>query len=167
MTGARSTTPSESDRVGYPLGADTRIEGGRNSGGDMHAIVVEQRHLPALRDLEHPRVERPLARRLRRHLVAEVQRPAPGHLDLRRRGRPADPARPAALERGEGRARCSHAIRFTTDVTSSHHLWPARHDAGSQDSLAYPPMGARFRLKASLSALTGYGTYARTGDHAR
>ena len=42
-----------------------------------------------------------------------------------------------------------HAIRFTTDVTSSHHVWPARHDAGSQSSLAYPPMGARFRLKAA------------------
>ena len=28
----------------------------------------------------------------------------------------------------------NHAIRFTTDVTSRHHIWPARHDAGSQDS---------------------------------
>ena len=33
---------SESDRVGYPFGADTKIEGGRNSGGDMHAIVVQK-----------------------------------------------------------------------------------------------------------------------------
>jgi len=32
---------SESDKVGYPLGADTKIEGGRNSGGDMHAIIVQ------------------------------------------------------------------------------------------------------------------------------
>ena len=40
-----------------------------------------------------------------------------------------------------------HAIRFTTDVTSTHHLWPARHDAGSRSSRAYPPMGARFRLR--------------------
>ena len=41
-----------------------------------------------------------------------------------------------------------HAIRFTTDVTSDHHLWPARHHAGSHRSLNYPPMGARFRLAA-------------------
>ena len=33
---------SESDKVKYPLGPDTRIEGGRNSGGDMHAIVVDK-----------------------------------------------------------------------------------------------------------------------------
>src|SRR6478672_12722546 len=30
---------SESDKVKYPLGPDTRIEGGRNSGGDMHAVI--------------------------------------------------------------------------------------------------------------------------------
>ena len=33
---------SESDRVRYPLGADTRIEGGRGSSGDKHAIVVDK-----------------------------------------------------------------------------------------------------------------------------
>ena len=33
---------AESDRVGYPFGPDTRIEGGRNSGGDMHAVVVQR-----------------------------------------------------------------------------------------------------------------------------
>ena len=54
-----------------------------------------------------------------------------------------------------------HAIRFTTDVTSKHHLWPARHDAGSQSSLRYPPMGARFRLRPGFST-QGYSAYART-----
>ena len=32
----------ESDRVRYPLGGDTRIEGGRDSTGDRHAIVVDR-----------------------------------------------------------------------------------------------------------------------------
>uniref|UniRef100_UPI001C8225B8 hypothetical protein n=1 Tax=Nocardioides stalactiti TaxID=2755356 RepID=UPI001C8225B8 len=54
-----------------------------------------------------------------------------------------------------------HAIRFTTDVTSTHHLWPARHDAGSEDNWhQYPPMGARFRLDADFDT-DGYGRYAR------
>ncbi len=26
----------------YPFGTDTKIEGGRNSGGDMHAVVVQK-----------------------------------------------------------------------------------------------------------------------------
>jgi hypothetical protein len=54
----------------------------------------------------------------------------------------------------------NQAIRFTTDVTSRHHVCPDRYDAGSQDSSAYPPMGARFRLRSTL-ATTGYGPYAR------
>ena len=32
----------ESDRVRYPFGGDTLIEGGRNSAGDKHAIVVDR-----------------------------------------------------------------------------------------------------------------------------
>ena len=53
-----------------------------------------------------------------------------------------------------------HAIRFTTDVTSRWHLWPARHDAGSRDSHKFPPMGARFRLKAGYEP-EGLGADAR------
>ena len=29
------------------------------------------------------------------------------------------------------------------------YVWPARHQAGSVNNPTYPPMGARFRLKAS------------------
>src|SRR5207253_2213306 len=43
-----------------------------------------------------------------------------------------------------------HAIRFTAPYTSRHFIWPARHEAGSKSSLAFPPMGARFRLRASF-----------------
>jgi hypothetical protein len=38
----RFTYADESDRVRYPLGPDTRIEGGRGSDGDKHAIVVDR-----------------------------------------------------------------------------------------------------------------------------
>src|SRR5438876_2605219 len=52
-----------------------------------------------------------------------------------------------------------HAIRFTADLTDCHHIWPARHDAGTCNP-QYPPMGARFRLKASFS-LTGFSAKAK------
>ena len=42
-----------------------------------------------------------------------------------------------------------HAIRFTVQRTRKAHLWPARHDASSSTDLNLPPMGQRFRLKAS------------------
>jgi hypothetical protein len=43
-----------------------------------------------------------------------------------------------------------HAIRFTLQTTQKAHIWPARHDAGSTTDPNVPPMGARFRLKASF-----------------
>ena len=71
------------------------------------------------------------------------------------------PILPGLLRWNEVRdRRVDHAIRFTTDVTSRHHLWPARHDAGSRDSRKYPPMGARFRMKAGFST-DGFGAAAR------
>jgi hypothetical protein len=42
-----------------------------------------------------------------------------------------------------------HAIRFTAPKTKREYLWPARHYASTITSTAYPPMGARLRLKAS------------------
>lgn len=52
-----------------------------------------------------------------------------------------------------------HALRFTVDCTTQAHIWPARHDAG-QSNPNCPPMGARFRLKASFD-ITGFSPAAR------
>jgi hypothetical protein len=43
----------------------------------------------------------------------------------------------------------THALRFTLNNTRDEHIWPARHDASNKTDLQYPPMGQRFRLKAS------------------
>jgi hypothetical protein len=42
-----------------------------------------------------------------------------------------------------------HALRITTWNSQNKHIWPARHDAGIADT-SLPPMGQRFRLKASF-----------------
>jgi hypothetical protein len=44
----------------------------------------------------------------------------------------------------------THAIRFTAAQTRADHVWPARHAASNSTSLTLPPMGQRFRLKASF-----------------
>jgi hypothetical protein len=43
----------------------------------------------------------------------------------------------------------AHALRFTAQHTRNMHIYPARHDAGVNNA-AYPPMGLRVRLKASV-----------------
>ncbi len=141
---------AESDRVRYPLGRDTRIEGGRGSAGDKHAVVVDKGAC-RLYETWNTRV-RDGRWRAGSGAVWSLR-----SNDLRPDGwTSADaaglPILPGLLRWNEVKARdVDHAIRFTTDVTSRHHLWPARHDAGSRDSLAYPPMGARFRLRAGFS----------------
>src|SRR5205085_3538685 len=43
-----------------------------------------------------------------------------------------------------------HAIRFTAPQTRNTYVWPARHQASDRSAIDYPPMGQRFRLKASF-----------------
>ena len=54
----------------------------------------------------------------------------------------------------------THAIRFTVSCTTDAYVWPARHEAGVHDPEC-PPMGARFRLKATFS-LDGFSPRARS-----
>jgi hypothetical protein len=150
--------PSESDKVRYPLGKDTRIEGGRHSSGDRHAIVVDK---SACRLFETYATSE-------RHGKWHAYSGAVWSLNsdrLRPKGwTSADaaglPILPGLLRWNEVKAgHVDHAIRFTASVTSRHFLWPARHQAGSTGSWKYPPMGARFRLRASYHP-TGFGPKA-------
>lgn len=140
----------ESDHVGYPLTRRTLIEGGPGSDGDRHAIML---------DRDRCRLYETYATRR----TSGGWRAGSGATwNLRsNRLRPdgwtsADaaglPILPGLLRWSEVRAgRVDHAIRFTAPETAAVHLWPARHDAGSGSAATRPPMGARFRLKASYA----------------
>ena len=54
----------------------------------------------------------------------------------------------------------THAIRMTAQTTDTSYLWPARHEAGARSDPNLPPMGARFRLKASFD-ISGYSPQAQ------
>ena len=47
-----------------------------------------------------------------------------------------------------------HAIRFTSDTTANAYVWPATHKAARKPGSNSPPMGQRFRLKASFNITT-------------
>jgi hypothetical protein len=150
---------SESDRVGYPLGSDTKIEGGQNADGDRHAIMVDKSNCRLY--------ETWLTQKKGSRWTAGSGATWSLNSDkLRHNGwTSADaaglPILPGLLRYAEVKSGVvDHAIRFTAPVTSTHFLWPARHEAGSKSSLNYPPMGARFRLKASFS-MAGYSRDAK------
>jgi hypothetical protein len=143
------TYSSESDHVGYPLGSDTKIEGGASASGDRHAIIVDK---STCRLYELWNVHKTSAGRWTAGSGATWSL---GSDKLRPAGwTSADAAGlailPGLLRYGEVESgTVDHAIRFTTNTTQQAYLWPGRHQAGSTTSSAYPPMGARFRLKAS------------------
>jgi hypothetical protein len=140
---------SESDRVPYPLGGDTKVEGGQWTSGDRHTIVI---------DRDTCRLYETWATQKKPGNKWAAGSGATWDLrsnQLRTRGwTSADaaglPILPGLLRYDEVALRAvDHAIRFTTDVTDRRFLWPARHQAGGVNDLRYPPMGARFRLQAS------------------
>ncbi len=54
-----------------------------------------------------------------------------------------------------------HAIRMTVPKTRGTYVWPARHYASHLDGDQYPPMGQRFRLKASFD-ISGFHPQVQT-----
>ena len=150
---------SESDHVGYPLGSDTKIEGGSNSGGDMHAIVVDRSTCRLYETWDTRETSRgwTAGSGATWSLKGHKLRPA-GWTSADAAGLP---ILPGLLRVGEVKAGfVGHAIRFTAPETARRYIWPARHEAGGTDSAAYPPMGARFRLKASFPT-SGYSKATR------
>jgi hypothetical protein len=140
----------ESDRVRYPLGADSKIEGGRNSGGDMHAIEID-RSTCKLYETFYTRQDGTqwyAGSGAVWDLKSNKLRPA-GWTSADAAGLP---IYPGLLRRDEVLAgNVDHAIRFTVQRTDRSYVWPARHQAGSARNANLPPMGARFRLKASYN----------------
>lgn len=140
---------SESDRVPYPFGDDTLIEGGRASKGDRHAVVVDTDTCELYETWKTK--EREDRWRAGSGATWDL-----GSHDLRPDGwTSADaaglPILPGLLRYDEVRAgEVTHAIRFTTDVTQTAYVWPARHQSGSTGDKDVPPMGARFRLGADF-----------------
>lgn len=139
----------ESDPGPYPVGGDLLIEGGPDSQGDRHVLIVDQDECVLY---ELYRVER---RAGGWHagsgaifdLDSNLLRPD-GWTSADAAGLPilAGLVRYDEVVAGE----IAHALRFTASRTRKAHVWPARHDASSITDPSVPPMGQRFRLKASF-----------------
>jgi hypothetical protein len=138
----------ESDAVGYPLGPDTAIEGGANSGGDMHAIMVDSSTCRLYETWDTRQVGSVwhAGSGATWDLTSDALR-TNGWTSADAAGLPILPGLLRWDEVLSGNV--DHAIRFTTNITDTSYVWPARHEAGSVNDPSYPPMGAWFRLRAS------------------
>jgi hypothetical protein len=144
---------SETDHPaeGYPIDQNTFIEGGpgASSGSDRHALVVNQNlcklyeiyNLQNFTNGQQPQAGSGAVW----NLNSDAMRPS-GWTSADAAGLPITPllVRPDEILAGS----IAHAIRFTTHCTNGY-IWPGSHNAGLCDS-TYPPMGARFRLRANF-----------------
>ena len=146
---------SESDPGPFPIPLNAPIEGGPSATGDRHVIVVD-RFRCELFELfgasPGPGNAWTAASGARFDLTSSALRPD-GWTSADAAGLAVFPGLVRYDEVASGEI--AHAIRFTADQTQAAHVWPARHDASNSNSSALPPMGQRFRLKASFDT-SGY-----------
>jgi len=150
---------SESDPGPYPFGSDTPIEGGQNASGDRHALMVDPSNcnLYELYDARYSPGGPTAGSGAIWNLNSNALRPA-GWTSADAAGLPILPGLVRYDEVASGSI--THAIRMTAETTDTSYVWPARHEAGSSSNPNLPPMGARFRLKASFN-ISGFSPQAQ------
>ena len=152
------TYAGESDPGPYPVGADLKIEGTPNDGGDDHALTVDS-DTCTLYEIWQAKLATPPytgGSGAVFPLGSDALRPA-GWTSADAAGLPILPGLLSYDDVLSGHV--DHAIRFTLQHTRNAFIWPARHRAGTADPLA-PPMGERFRLQGSFDE-SGYSAQAR------
>ena len=151
---------SESDPGPFPIPLDAPIEGGPSATGDRHVIVVDRFRCELFELFDAtpgPGNGWTAASGARFDLTSSTLRPD-GWTSADAAGLPIVPGLVRYDEVASGEI--PHAIRFTANQTQGAHVWPARHDASNSNSSALPPMGQRFRLKASFDTY-GYSPQVR------
>jgi len=146
---ATFTYQSESDPGPYAVPLNAPIEGGSASTGDRHVIAVDTDNciLYEIYDGYPQTASWQGGSGAIFNLLSDALRPATW-TSADAAGLPIFPGLVKYDEIVAGEIR--HAIRFTVPKTQKAYVWPARHEASSLTGAQYPPMGARFRLKASF-----------------
>jgi hypothetical protein len=142
----------ESDPGPYPVPPDAPIEGGPNSSGDRHVIVIDRDSWKLYELYSASPINSGASWRAACGAVFDLSsnalRPA-GWTSADAAGLPIFPGLVRYDEVFE-QQEITHALRFTAQHTRRAYVAPARHFASSSTNPNLPPMGMRVRLKASF-----------------
>ena len=144
--------PSSSDPGPYPIPPNAEVEGQpRYHTGDRHLLVLQQGTCKLYEMWEAVQKSGgkywDAANGAVFNLSSNAMRPK-GWTSADAAGLPILPALIKCDEVAAGSI--NHALRVTFNETYNGFITPARHEAGNSDT-SLPPMGARFRLKASFN----------------
>ncbi len=140
----------ESDDGPYPLPSNAPIEGGSNSDGDRHILVIDRDNwvLYELFYAFYSNGHWSAGSGAIFNLNSNALRPA-GWTSADAAGLPIFPGL-VRYDEVYGLGEIKHALRFTAQRTRRAYVYPARHFASSQTSANLPPMGMRVRLKSNV-----------------
>jgi hypothetical protein len=145
----------ESDAGPYPVPANPPIEGGPNSSGDRHILMLDQDNCK-LYELFSAYANPDGSWRAGSGAIYDLKSNALRPETWTSADAAGLPILPGLVRYEEVAAgEIKHAVRFTAPQTRRGYVWPARHFASSLTGTRYPPMGQRFRLKASFD-LSGF-----------
>jgi len=150
----------QSDPGPYPIPASAPIEGGSNSGGDRHVLVLDSdncRLYETWSSYPNPDGSWQAGSGAIFDLTSNQLRPA-GWTSADAAGLPILPGLVRYDEVAAGEI--THALRFTAPQTRREYVWPGRHYASKLTDSAYPPMGLRFRLKKDFD-ISGFSPTVR------
>ncbi len=150
------TYAGESDPGPYPVPPDAPIEGGPQAGGDRHVLVLDctaGKLYELFAAYPNPDGSWSAGSGAVFDVLGNSLRP-PTWTSADAAGLPilAGLVIYEQVVAGE----IAHALRFTAPQTRNAFIWPARHQASTLSGTQYPPMGQRFRLKASVD-ISGFG----------
>ena len=140
----------ESDPGPYPIPENVSIEGGPNSSGDRHILLIDQDNC-VLYEIYDAYLYDDGSWHAGSGAIFDL-----GSYTLRpdewtsadAAGLPIFPGLVLYDEIIAGEIK--HALRFTASQTQQAYVWPARHYASDITDSDYPPMGQRFRLRADF-----------------
>jgi hypothetical protein len=146
----------ESDPGPYPIPADVPIEGGPDSDGDRHVLVVDSSTCTLYELYAAYPVDDGDSWTAGSGAIFDLTsndlRPD-GWTSADAAGLPILPGLVRYEEVAEGEIR--HALRFTIKESQRAYIKPGTHGASSETDPNLPPMGARFRMKADYDC-SGY-----------
>lgn len=141
---------AHSDKGPYPIPPNAQIQGGRDSSGDRHVLVLQQGACKLYEmwksyELDGGKRWSAGSGAIFR-LNTNKLRPN-GWTSADAAGLP---ILPALVKCGEVRGGAiDHALRVTFENTQAGYIHPATHFSSNSRAQSLPPMGLRFRLKAS------------------
>ncbi len=140
----------ESDPGPYPIPSNPPIEGGPQSKGDRHILILQEGSC-RLYELFNAWPQEDGSWEADSGAIFDLNsnalRPA-GWTSADAAGLPILPGLVRYDEVASGEI--THALRFTVPKTQRAFVWPARHFASDLTGEEYPPMGQRFRLRADF-----------------